>query len=58
MNDKELTERTDAMLSAIRMRVRGLTANDRYALLSVLASRLSELNDDTVEPSDDPGEAD
>jgi hypothetical protein len=45
--DRNLT--IDAILTHIRGRVRTLTADERYEVLRLLADRLCELNDDTLD---------
>jgi hypothetical protein len=45
--DRNLT--VDAILTHIRGRVRGLGVEERYEVLRLLADRLTELNDDTLD---------
>jgi hypothetical protein len=51
--DRNLT--VDAVLTHIRGRVRGLGVEERYEVLRLLADRLCELNDETI---DNPTTAD
>ena len=53
MTDADLNSRVDDLLELIRQQVRPLHIDDRFAVLMLLSSRLCELNDDTVDTTED-----